>query len=179
MSTEFNKLQSVKRRFFAMRNGIIADTMRRAGSPHRIVFGLNIPQIAEIARDSYGDVELACMLWENATTRESRLAAPMIMPPESMDMDMALSWANGVSGVEETDVLCHRLLRRLPFACELLERLVWEQSATYLTLRLAMNLLPASADLALVLADKAKESQVRSEVALARQIKEEVEFLQG
>ncbi len=42
-----------------------------------------------------------------------------------------------------------------------------------------MNLLPTSADLALVLADKAKESQVRSEVALARQIKEEVEFLQG
>ena len=35
-----NEMQIVKRHFFAMRNGIIADTLRRAGSPYHIIFGL-------------------------------------------------------------------------------------------------------------------------------------------
>ena len=28
---EYNRMQIIKRRFFAMRNGIIADTLRKAG----------------------------------------------------------------------------------------------------------------------------------------------------
>ena len=47
--TSFNDMQTVKRAFFAMRNGVIADTLRRAGSPFKIIFGLNLPQISEIA----------------------------------------------------------------------------------------------------------------------------------
>ena len=35
--TDFSRLQQVKRRFFAMRNGVIADTYRKAGSPHHII----------------------------------------------------------------------------------------------------------------------------------------------
>ena len=29
--TEFNRFQQIKRNFFAMRNGIVADTIRRGG----------------------------------------------------------------------------------------------------------------------------------------------------
>lgn len=179
MTTEFNTLQSVKRSFFAMRNGVIADTMRRAGSPHRIVFGLNLPQIAEIAQSRYGDCELALKLWENRTTRESRLAAPMILPPESMDFDMAVQWAEDASGAEETDILCHRLLRRLPFALQLLDALVQRRGADYLTLRLAMNLLPASAPQARALAAQAAGSDRRAEALLAARIADELDFIEG
>ena len=49
VETSFNEMQTVKRHFFALRNGVIADALRRAGSPFRIIFGLNLPQIAEIA----------------------------------------------------------------------------------------------------------------------------------
>ena len=49
--SDFNPLQNIKRRFFALRNGVIADTLRRAGSPFKIIFGLNLPQLAEIAAE--------------------------------------------------------------------------------------------------------------------------------
>ena len=42
---EFNQTQEIKRRFFAMRNGIVADTIRKAGLQDKMIFGLNLPQI--------------------------------------------------------------------------------------------------------------------------------------
>ena len=48
----YGPMQTVKRRFFAMRNGVIADVLRKGGSPFRTIFGLNLPQIAEIAADT-------------------------------------------------------------------------------------------------------------------------------
>lgn len=177
MTTEFNILQSVKRRFFAMRNGVIADTMRRAGAPHRIVFGLNLPQIAEIARDYCGDEDLAVKLWENRTTRESRLAAPMIYPADRMELDMALQWAEDAVGSEETDILCHRLLRKLPYAPELLDTLIDRRGVCYLTLRLALNLLPGCVRQARELSAAAEDSSIHAEAMLARQIAEELDFI--
>ena len=44
-------LQSIKKDFFVFRNGIVADTLRKAGMPHKVIFGLQIPQIAAIAKD--------------------------------------------------------------------------------------------------------------------------------
>ena len=48
---QYNQMQIIKRRFFAMRNGIIADTLRKAGLDYRMIFGLNLPQITDIAAD--------------------------------------------------------------------------------------------------------------------------------
>lgn len=49
--TTFNKMQLLKRRFFAMRNGAVADSLRRQGADYRIIFGLNLPQLVDIARE--------------------------------------------------------------------------------------------------------------------------------
>ena len=68
-------MQTVKREFFAMRNGIIADTYRKAGTVFKIVFGLNLPQLVEIAGRTPHSRELAEALWANTTTRESMLLA--------------------------------------------------------------------------------------------------------
>ena len=58
-AVKYNDMQLVKRRFFAMRNGIIADTLRSAGSPFKIIFGLNLPQIIDIASQTPHTIELA------------------------------------------------------------------------------------------------------------------------
>ena len=42
-------LQQIKSRFMAMRNGIVADALRKGGMPHKVIFGLNVPQLSEIA----------------------------------------------------------------------------------------------------------------------------------
>ena len=119
--TAFSRLQQVKRRFFAMRNGVIADTYRRAGSPHRIIFGLNLPQIVEIAAEFGPDSELAAELWANTTTRESMLLAPMLMRAEDITISRALEMISQCPGAETADILCHRLLRHTSFAYSLAE----------------------------------------------------------
>ena len=178
MTTGFNTLQNIKRRFFAMRNGIIADTMRKAGDTHRIIFGLNLPQLAEIAHDYLGDRSLACTLWDNRTTRESRLIAPMIFPASEMPRELSMQWALDAQGFEETDILCHRLLRRLPYATDLLDSLIGIRGCCYLTLRLALNLLPDSAPQARELIESADENTTHAEAILKRRIMEELMFIE-
>ncbi len=117
--TTFSRLQEVKRRFFAMRNGVIADTYRRAGSPFKIIFGLNLPQIVEIAGEFGPDTELATALWANNSTRESMLLAPMLLLPDEITADDALKMINECPSAETVDILCHRLLRHTPFAFNL------------------------------------------------------------
>lgn len=136
---EFNKLQMVKRRFFAMRNGVVADAMRRGGSKFRIIFGLNLPQIAEIASGLGYDKDLAWQLWGNRTTRESMLLAPMLFDPAGLQGGDIERLCDETPDIEVADVLCHRLLKRLPDAAHIMAVLSGSDVAMkrYIALRLA------------------------------------------
>lgn len=138
----FNAMQTVKRRFFAMRNGVVADALRRGGSPFRIIFGLNLPQLVEIAAETPHDRDLAERLWSNSTTRESMLIAPMLVDPAGFGMEDAVRWIASVKSHESADVLCHRLLRKLPCAVDLAMTLRRSEDLMqrYIGLRLMFNL---------------------------------------
>lgn len=114
-------IQEIKRRFFAMRNGIVADTLRKAGLPHKMIFGLQLPQLSEIAREAGPSRPLARELWMDADVRESRLLAPYIFPPEELSLDEAAEMAASLRSREEADILAWRLLARSPFALRLAE----------------------------------------------------------
>lgn len=122
----YSPMQGVKRQFFALRNGILADTLRRGGSPYRYIFGLNLPQLLEIARAQGQDAELADQLHANDTTRCSRLLAPMIHPRRDMPRAKAESWLRDVLSHEEADILCNQLVRHQPYALELVAPLLAE-----------------------------------------------------
>lgn len=122
--TAYNPMQAVKRRFFALRNGILADTLRKAGSPYRFIFGLNLPQLMDLAGEIGKDNELADQLHANGTTRCSRLLAPMVHHRNSLDPEKASQWLNDVLSHEEADVLCNQLIRHQPYAMELVEPLL-------------------------------------------------------
>lgn len=181
----FSEMQAVKRRFFALRNGIISDTLRKSGSPFRIIFGLNLPQLKEIADFTGKNAELAEALWTNTTTRESMLLAPMVYPEEQFTEDKALQWLETSPAAEVTDMLCHALLRRMPYASELVYKLVEDDKTSpelsYGALRLMLNILPA------LDADKARATAIRlsefganpSVKRLAIQIIDELDFLSG
>ena len=117
-----DSLKNIKKQFFAFRNGIIADALRRQ-SPYKIIFGLQIPQIAEIARSLNPDMDLASALWDDKEVRESRLLATYLFPTELIDMDKALSLAAEANTVEEKDMLAFRLFKRLPFPTAFLEEM--------------------------------------------------------
>lgn len=104
-------LAQVKQQMFALRNGLLADGLRRnSGGVYTMVFGLMLPQIKEIAAMCGKDQPLALQLWANANCRESRLLAPYVAET------MPEHWPWEVQTEEEADVLCHALLRHLPQA---------------------------------------------------------------
>ena len=71
------------------RNGIIADTLRSAGWTHSVIFGLNLPQITDIARQQPApDVDLALELWNDRNVRESRLITPFLLPKDYQQADL-------------------------------------------------------------------------------------------
>lgn len=137
------ELKDVKQQFFAYRNGMLADRLREAGDGHSVIFGLNLPQIVDIAKQIGADRELSEQLWANDTTRESRLIAPMIYPVAEFSKETAKNWIDAVENTEVADVLCHRLLKYTAYA----ETLCSEYSEKdndllrYLAYRLALNLL--------------------------------------
>ncbi|MBD5225483.1 MAG: hypothetical protein HDS68_05890 [Bacteroidales bacterium] len=188
---EFSLMQQIKRRFFAMRNGMLADQMRRNGLDYRVNFGLNIPQIKEIATDTLSSgltsaeqLELANALWENINTRESRLLAPMLFPADIMSDELALKWLSEAQTTEISDHLCHSLLRKLPFASEVAKTLIHTANATdmqrYSALRLLLNLVAIGKESPLPLKDIATESlSCHMTRPVARQLLDEIEFISG
>lgn len=177
-NTSYNSLQQVKRYFFAMRNGVIADVLRRGGSPFRYIFGLNLPQLVDASRMFGKDRELALKLWSNNTTRESMLLAPMLMPPETFDVEDARKWIGEVKAVEVADVLCHRLLRHLPFAKELVYEYVDSEHTDmerYTAGRLALNLFGNDGFDAGQILIKLKEESGPYAEAIARQLSQRLE----
>lgn len=178
----FSKMQEVKRRFFALRNGIISDTLRRAGSPFKVIFGLNLPQLKEIADFTGKDRELAEALRANDTTRESLLLAPLIYPGNELTEEEARRWLADCPTEEVSDMLCHGLLRHCSFAPEVAFGMLEKKDATdmevYGALRLIMNLLrglPAEKCRAAVNAADARTPAIQR---LKSQIIDELDFLE-
>ena len=132
-----DKLREIKHNFMVFRNGIISDTLRSSGMPYKIIFGLQLPQLSQIASGAIATLseekdegqvlllryDLASRLWADRGIRESRLLAPYIFPPEMIEESLAFELARDVITKEEADILCFRLLRRLPFAESLARRL--------------------------------------------------------
>lgn len=173
----FSEMQAVKRRFFALRNGVISDVLRKAGSPFQVVFGLNYPQLKEVAAFVGENEALADALWGNSTTRESMLLAPMVHPADTMTREKAEVWLSGSRTEEVADILCKSLLRRLPFAealaFDILEREGASRIETYGALRLLMNILPSLS------AERVRSAAAHrvDDYAVARQIIEELDFI--
>jgi len=112
-------MQEIKKSFFAFRNGVVADTLRKAGMPYKVIFGLQIPQISAIASGLEQSCALADELWGDSDVRESRILATYLFPPAETTMEKALELLRSVRTPEESDMLSFRLLKRLPFAKEL------------------------------------------------------------
>ena len=113
MQLDDKKILDVKKQFMIFRNGALADTLRQAGYPHAVIFGLNVPQIADIARPIgfNSDAEMARALWSDSRVRESRLLAAYLFPVD-LPQEEALEICRGAQTPEEADMLVFRWIRR-------------------------------------------------------------------
>lgn len=135
--------QDIRKEFFAYRNGIIAEQLRAAGDPHTMIMGCQLTDVIAIAEHYEKSAELAQALWNDVNHRECRMAATMLYPTENFDIETAVAWCQSVESVEIADVLCHRLLRHLPYAIELWKQLLAcdIKLMRYTAWRLLLNLL--------------------------------------
>ena len=143
-------LREIRKEFFAFRNGIIADKLRKAGDPHSMIMGcllVDVVAIAQRTREAIDDDEklasIAQELWNDTNSRECRLAAPMLYPIQLMTESLAKEWYETVETVEVADNLCHKLLRQLPNAHNLFRQLIGDERLLikYTGYRLMLNLL--------------------------------------
>lgn len=153
-------MQALKRDMFAMRNGVVADALRKGGCPFKIIFGVNLPQLSEIASRCRKSRLFAQEVWANSTTRESMLIAPMLMPAEEFTRDMAREWVRQAPSAEVADVLCLKLLRHMDYALELAQELICEYDlmAKYAGLRLMCNLAPKHPAIAAAIGRELKDA---------------------
>ncbi len=143
MNSNEDIIKDIRKQFFAYRNGIVADTLRKNGDSHHLIMGCQMTDVATIASCLSPDKQLAEALWADSKHRECRMIAPMLYPVTDMDKAKALRWAGDVECEEIADILCHRLLRKLPFASEIADELLKSDSpfANYTRLRLLLNLI--------------------------------------
>lgn len=176
--TEFTKMQQIKRRLYAMRNGALADSLRKAGCPRRLVFGVNLPQLTEIATEFGPDREMSEALRADHDLRESQLLAPMLFPVDELTIEVAEQWMAEMQWPEEMDILSFKLLRRASFAAELALRFMEhdDPKMRYAALRLYFNIVSTHPAEALAAAER--ELQRPEPLStLASMLAEEAKFL--
>lgn len=120
-------VNSIRKQFYALRNGVISDTLRKGGLEQKYIFGLQLPQIKEVANQYRPESDEECAvlareLWADRECRESRLLACHIMPATEMQEQEAMEWTSDIISREEADILAFRLVRYLPFAKTLSEK---------------------------------------------------------
>lgn len=147
---EDNLARDLRKEFFAYRNGIVADRLRKAGDPHTIIMGCLLADIMDITartREAVNDdsrlQSLAQELWDDTNSRECRLAAPMLYPPHMMSLAAAQDWCQTVETTEVADNLCHKMLRHHSDAAALFRQLIAQERplVKYTGYRLLLNLL--------------------------------------
>ncbi|MDE5796279.1 MAG: DNA alkylation repair protein [Muribaculaceae bacterium] len=132
-------LKDIKHQFFARRNGIVADALRKGGEDYKTIFGLQVPDLAAISRTLTQSMTLADTLWADTEVRESRLLACYIFPPAEVDFEKAVRLAREVRNREEADMLGFRLMKRLPFAAEIADSLRTDTSPLMQYMALAID----------------------------------------
>lgn len=166
------EFREAKQQFFALRNGLLADTLRKqCALPYKLIFGLNVIQLREIAAQAGKDAGLAKQLWADSDCRESRLLAPMVKPEPD------LQWLAEVRTPEEADILCHASLRCHPDAETAAAEAVRSDNPMirYAGIRLLLNLLPSSTETARKVLESLPADTLTA--GIARQLSQELEFL--
>ena len=118
-----DQIREIKKMLRATMNGVLSGSMRQQGLNYRVNFGVDQPRLIELSDEIPHTAALAAKLWKE-DIRELRLLAPMLMPRDEMDEELALLWIEQLHFAEEAQVLVMHLLCHLPFASDIAFRLV-------------------------------------------------------
>ncbi len=115
------ELRNIKRSLRGVMNGPVSQSMRQKGLAYKVIFGVELPRLREMAEDMPHTHELAAALWKE-DIRECRLLAAMLMPVSSFSEELAEVWVEQMRFTEEAECTVFHLFARLPYASELVFR---------------------------------------------------------
>jgi 3-methyladenine DNA glycosylase AlkD len=98
-------------------NGVLSQSLREKGLQYRLIFGIELPRLREIAAGYEPNHELAQALWKE-DIRECKILAGYLQPSNTFDPELADFWMESVHNTELADYLSMILFRRLPYASQ-------------------------------------------------------------
>lgn len=122
-SLEFDLYQQIKKDFFSLRNGIVAEILRKVDTSHQFIYGLTVPEFISLSKKYPKDMILGLKLWNDKKTRESRLFSLYLIPVKQLEKNKVIEMIKDVSTREEAEMLAFKILKHLPYAKELLEEM--------------------------------------------------------
>ena len=125
-----SSLNEIKSELRLYMNGPLAQSLRGRGLKYRLIFGVELPRLKEIAAKYERDHDLAQALWKE-DIRECRILAGYLQPTETFLPDLADIWLEAMHDTEIIDYTCMNLFRRLPYAKD--KAFQWMASEAVLT----------------------------------------------
>lgn len=119
VSTDVRPLvQAIKAELRLYMNGVMAQSLRERGLKYRLIFGVELPRLKEIAAGYPKSHDLAQSLWKE-DIRECRILAGYLQPVETFYPEIADIWLEQMHDTELVDYTCMNLFRHLPYASEI------------------------------------------------------------
>ncbi len=131
------KIKAIKQSFRLYMNGVTARSLRDKGCSYKVVWGVALNHLHDIAAQYEPDYDLAVGLW-SADVRECKLLATLLMPPKSMTLATSEQWMEQASTEELAEMLVFNLLQHCDFAPQLAND--WLSSSSELAQLSAFNL---------------------------------------
>lgn len=116
-------LKDIKQDFFRFRNGMVAQQLKNLYPAGTLIYGLNVPQFVELSQKYPKDKEIGLSLWNDKSSRESRLLALYILPPQELSIKIVQQMILEVRSSEEAEFLAFKILRHLQDAEILLDQI--------------------------------------------------------
>lgn len=103
-------VKQIKRSFRLFMNGVAAQSMREKGLDYKINWGISQIELRRMASQYDKNTELAEALWRE-NIRECKILATLLMPTETMTIEMAEEWARGIDSVELAEITALNLFQ--------------------------------------------------------------------
>ncbi|WP_406658232.1 DNA alkylation repair protein [Methanolobus sp. ZRKC2] len=113
--TTGTKYHKILERLESLSDSNAIEGMARFGITPGKAFGVSIPELRRLAKETGKDHELALKLWEN-DSRETRILASMTDRPEMVTEVQIEEWVTDFDYWEICDQCCMNLFEKTPFA---------------------------------------------------------------
>lgn len=108
-------IKEIKQSFRLLMNGEASRSLREKGVEYKLIWGISLPQLKQMAQKYEKSYALAVELWKQ-DIRECKVLATLLMPPDEMPEEVAEIWMEQTRTQEMAEVEAFNLFQYLSYA---------------------------------------------------------------